>query len=161
MLFNDAWADTQRAARRTPLHDAFMSWTALDASESPLDVLDPTKNPSFQRLNEARRLVAAETERQTHTPPKFSKDSRVALLTISTPYQVHPSVATRWSGTLKGAKRLQVVMCANTGFGAVYEGRSDNVKDEEKDEEKESDDKQQRYVHFSCRIANAAKARWV
>ncbi|PWN36526.1 DHH phosphoesterase, partial [Meira miltonrushii] len=125
------------APRRTPLHDAFVSWKALDVSESPLDVLDAEKNPSFERLNEARRLVASETEKQTHTPPKFSKDSRVALLTISTPYQVHPSIATRWSGTLKGAKRLEIVMCANTGF----------------------DGQKERYVHFSCRIANAAKAR--
>lgn len=137
------------APRRTPQHDAYASWAALDASQSPLDVLDPERNPSFERLNEARRLVAIETEKQTHTPPKFSKDSRVALLTIHTPYQVHPSIATRWSGTLKGAKRLEVVMCANTGFGAFCE----EVKGEDEGEEKP------RFVHFSCRRANAARQR--
>lgn len=152
------------APRRTPLHDAFVSWKALDVSESPLDVLDAEKNPSFERLNEARRLVASETERQTHTPPKFSKDSRVALLTISTPYQVHPSIATRWSGTLKGAKRLEIVMCANTGFGAVYEETKKEEAEEVpgeniKNEEGSDKEQKERYVHFSCRIANAAKAR--
>lgn len=156
------------APRRTPLHDAFVSWKALDVSESPLDVLDAEKNPSFERLNEARRLVASETEKQTHTPPKFSKDSRVALLTISTPFQVHPSIATRWSGTLKGAKRLEIVMCANTGFGALYDEDANTKVDEEgevvasegvKIEEGLEEKDKERYVHFSCRIANAAKAR--
>jgi len=154
------------APRRTPLHDAFVSWKALDVSQSPLDVLDAEKNPSFERLNEARRLVASETEKQTHTPPKFSKDSRVALLTISTPYQVHPSIATRWSGTLKGAKRLEVVMCANTGFGAIYDENAKTKVDEDgevvtsiKTEEKSDEVQKERYVHFSCRIANAAKVR--
>ncbi|MCO5590247.1 hypothetical protein L7F22_044216 [Adiantum nelumboides] len=154
------------APRRTPLHDAFVSWKALDVSQSPLDVLDAEKNPSFERLNEARRLVASETEKQTHTPPKFSKDSRVALLTISTPYQVHPSIATRWSGTLKGAKRLEVVMCANTGFGAIYDENAKTKVDEDgevvtsiKTEEKSDEVQKERYVHFSCRIANAAKVK--
>ena len=156
------------APRRTPLHDAFVSWKALDVSESPLDVLDAEKNPSYERLNEARRLVASETEKQTHTPPKFSKDSRVALLTISTPYQVHPSIATRWSGSLKGAKRLEIVMCANTGFGAIYDENAKTKVEEDgevvasevvKSEEGQDLDQKERYVHFSCRIANAAKAR--
>ncbi|UZJ53476.1 hypothetical protein CBS101457_002796 [Exobasidium rhododendri] len=125
------------APRRTPMHDAVASWNALDASTNPIDILSSSTNPSYHRLNEARNLVKEETEKCTHTPPKFSKDSRIALLTIHSPYQVHPSVATRWSGSLRGAKKLQVVMCANTGFGSLGE----------------------RYVHFSCRIANAAKTR--
>lgn len=61
------------APRRTPQHDAATAWEALDASENPLDVLSSTANPSYDRLQEARRLVAAETERCTHTPPKFAK----------------------------------------------------------------------------------------
>jgi hypothetical protein len=159
------------------MHDAVASWDALDASTNPIDILSSVTNPSYNRLNEARNLVKEETEKCNHTPPKFSKvsglaidarwwnlpwkrvdrdsclsqnkDSRIALLTIHSPYQVHPSVATRWSGSLRGAKRLQVVMCANTGFGALV---SPEVKGEDGEEG-------ERYVHFSCRIANAAKAR--
>lgn len=59
--------------------------------------------------------INQEIERCTHTPPKFSKDGRVALLRINSPCQVHPVIATRWSGTLKGAKSLVCVMCANPG----------------------------------------------
>jgi len=45
-------------------------------------------------------------------------------------------------------------MCANTGFGSLV----DPVK-KEKEEEEEEEEKGERYVHFSCRIANAAKSR--
>jgi hypothetical protein len=157
------------APRRTPVHDAVASWKALDASASPLDILSPETNPSFKRLNEARQLVKEETEKCTHTPPKFSKDARVALLTIHSPYQVHPSIATRWSGSLRGAKKLEIVMCANTGFGSLVRPGVKSEEDipEVKDEEEakpnikteEGEEKGERYVHFSCRIANAAKSR--
>lgn len=66
------------APRRTPQHDASASWTALSHSKSPLDILSAETNPSFDRLQEARRLVTVETERCTHTPPKFSKVSRLS-----------------------------------------------------------------------------------
>lgn len=55
------------------MHDAIVSWDALDASTNPLDILSASTNPSFDRLNEARQSVRDETERCTHTPPKFSK----------------------------------------------------------------------------------------
>ena len=91
----------------------------------------------------------------------FFQDGRVALLTIHSPYQVHPSVATRWSGTLKGAKQLLVVMCANTGFGAEIKNESDDksLSNGENVDGKDGTEMVTRYVHFSCRIANAAKAR--
>jgi hypothetical protein len=63
------------APRRTPMHDAIASWDALEASTNPLDILSFDTNPSFARLNEARRLVREETEKCTHTPPRFSKVS--------------------------------------------------------------------------------------
>ena len=54
----------------------------------------------------------AEVERCTHTAPLFSRDGRVALLRISSAYQIHPVIATRWAGHLK-ARNLQLIMCAN------------------------------------------------
>lgn len=77
--------------------------------------------------------VRRETERCTHTAPKFSEDGSIALLTISSEAQIHPVIATRWSGHLKSNK-LEIVMCANEGY---------------------LPDK----VNFSCRVAKIARAR--
>lgn len=121
------------APRRTPDFDVITAWSALLSSKSPLTILDPATNRHAARLHEARDMVALETERCTHTPPKFSKDGCVALLRITSAYQVHPSIATRWTGALK-SKNLQVVMCANDGYN-------------------------QGLVNFSCRIAQVAKKR--
>lgn len=41
--------------------------------------------------------------------PKFSKDSKVAMLRISSMAQVHPIIAMRWAGFLK-SKALEIVM---------------------------------------------------
>lgn len=121
------------APRRTPDFDVITAWSALSTSTSPLTILDPATNKHAARLYEARDAVSLETERCTHTPPKFSKDGRVALLRITSAYQVHPSIATRWTGALK-SKNLQVVMCANDGYNPGL-------------------------VNFSCRIAQVAKKR--
>lgn len=62
-------------------------------------------------------------------------------------------------------------MCANTGFGSLVNPikkednakESNGVRSEEGDEvlvkEEEGEEEGERYVHFSCRIANAAKSR--
>ncbi|GAK66939.1 single-stranded-DNA-specific exonuclease [Moesziomyces antarcticus] len=121
------------APRRTPEFDVSTAWSALLASTSPLTILDPATNEHAARLYAAREAVLLETERCTHTPPKFTKDGRIALLRITSSFQVHPSIATRWTGALKSNK-LQAVMCANDGYTDAN-------------------------VHFSCRIANAAKTR--
>jgi hypothetical protein len=71
------------------------------------------------------------------------QDGRIALLTISTPYQVHPSIATRWAGSLRGAKKLEGVFCANVGYAA----------------DPPASDGGQRPVHFSGRVAKAARDR--
>jgi hypothetical protein len=83
---------------------------------------------------------------------------------IHSPYQVHPSIATRWSGSLRGSKKLQVVMCANTGFGSLVNPvkKEDSVEalTDVKQEDEEGDEHEgERYVHFSCRIAASAKSR--
>lgn len=121
------------APRRTPDFDVTTAWAALLASTDPISILDPAVNTHAQRLYEARDAVGLETERCTHTPPKFAKDGRVALLSIKSAYQVHPSIATRWTGALK-SKHLQVVMCANTGYNPGL-------------------------TNFSCRIAQVARKR--
>ena len=49
-----------------------------------------------RRLADARQEINAEVEKQTHTPPKFSKDGKIAVLKINSKSQVHPVIATRW-----------------------------------------------------------------
>lgn len=115
------------APRRTATFDVLTAWTALLNASGPKDV---AKDP---RLNQARQEIAAEVERCTHTPPKFSKDGRVAVFRIDSEAQVHPLIATRWANHLK-SKKLDVVMVANKGH---LEGK----------------------VNFSCRIARHAKIR--
>ncbi|KAI3484977.1 hypothetical protein L1887_51870 [Cichorium endivia] len=82
------------APRRTPEFDVPTAWSALLASTSPLTILDPATNEHAARLYAAREAVLLETERCTHTPPKFTKDGRIALLRITSSFQVHPSIAT-------------------------------------------------------------------
>jgi len=53
---------------------------------------------SNRRLAEARQEINEEVERRTHTPPKFSKDGKIAVLKIESKAQVHPVIATRWVG---------------------------------------------------------------
>jgi hypothetical protein len=51
---------------------------------------------SNKRLAEARQEINLEVEKQTHTPPKFSKNGKIAVLKIDSRAQVHPVIATRW-----------------------------------------------------------------
>lgn len=115
------------APRRTAKYDVITAWSALLASKDPKDLL------SNGRLQSARVEINAEVEANTHTPPKFSADGRIAVLRINTPAQVHPVIATRWAGYLN-SKALEIVMCANSGYVPGM-------------------------VNFSCRIARCAKSR--
>ena len=45
---------------------------------------------------QARDEINIEVEKQTHTPPKFTKDGKIAVLKINSQAQVHPVIATRW-----------------------------------------------------------------
>lgn len=65
-------------------------WTALLEANDPKEIL------SNSRLVAAREEVNLEVEKKTHTPPKFSKDGKIALLKIESKAQVHPVIATRW-----------------------------------------------------------------
>lgn len=115
------------APRRTAKYNVRGAWEALLAAAGPSELM---ANPA---LREARDEIAAEIERCTHAAPKFSRDSTIALLRISSAAQVHPVIATRWAGFLKSAK-LRIVMVANDG----------HLPDK---------------VNFSCRIARCARTR--
>ncbi|KAF2183843.1 DHH phosphoesterase [Zopfia rhizophila CBS 207.26] len=123
---NDAVA-LVNAPRRTATYDVESAWYTLLSASGPESILRD------ERLIAAKFEVSRETERCTHTPPKFSADATIAVLTISSAAQVHPVIATRWSGHLKSDK-LEIVMCANEGYLPGM-------------------------VNFSCRIAKSARAR--
>lgn len=123
---NDAVA-LVNAPRRSAAYNVDDAWNAVLSASSPSSI---TKN---EKLHDASFEVRRETERCTHTPPKFSVDASIAVLTISSAAQIHPVIATRWAGHLKSSK-LEIVMCANEGY---------------------LPDK----VNFSCRIAKVARAR--
>jgi hypothetical protein len=123
---NDAVA-LVNAPRRSAAYNVQDAWDAVITATAPDSI---TNN---QILLDASFEVRRETERCTHTPPKFSVDGTIAVLTISSAAQIHPVIATRWSGHLKSNK-LEIVMCANEGYLPDL-------------------------VNFSCRVAKIARAR--
>ena len=66
------------------------AWNALLDAKQPKEIL---KN---RRLAEAGEEINLEVEKRTHTPPKFSKDGKIAVLKLNSEAQVHPVIATRW-----------------------------------------------------------------
>jgi hypothetical protein len=123
---NDAVA-LVNAPRRSAAYNVSDAWDAVLSATSAASILENEK------LKDASFEVRRETERCTHTPPKFSADGSIALLTISSEAQIHPVIATRWAGHLKSGN-LEIVMCANEGYLPDL-------------------------VNFSCRVAKVAKAR--
>ncbi|KAF2855105.1 DHH phosphoesterase [Plenodomus tracheiphilus IPT5] len=123
---NDAVA-LVNAPRRSAAYNVRDAWDAVKAAQGPKSIAEN------QKLHEASSEVRHETERCTHTAPKFSADATIAVLTISSAAQIHPVIATRWAGHLKSNK-LEIVMCANEGYLPEK-------------------------VHFSCRVAKVARGR--
>jgi nanoRNase/pAp phosphatase (c-di-AMP/oligoRNAs hydrolase) len=123
---NDA-VSLLNAPRRTEKYDVITAWEALLHSKEPKDLL------TNRRLQSARAEINEEVEANTHTPPKFTPDGRIAVLKIYSAAQVHPVIATRWAGHLN-SKALEIVMVANYGY---LEGM----------------------VNFSCRIARCARSK--
>ncbi|KAL9127786.1 MAG: hypothetical protein Q9175_007667 [Cornicularia normoerica] len=115
------------APRRTSKFDVISAWEALLAANGPKDILNNV------RLLNARAEINEEVEKQTHTPPKFSKDGKIAVLRINSEMQVHGVIATRWAGYLN-SKALEIIMVANSGYRPGF-------------------------VNFSCRIARSARSR--
>ncbi|KAI8943597.1 hypothetical protein NX059_001589 [Plenodomus lindquistii] len=123
---NDAVA-LVNAPRRSAAYNVHDAWDAVINATGPKYIAENEK------LHEASAEVRRETERCTHTAPKFSADATIAVLTVSSAAQIHPVIATRWAGHLKSNK-LEIVMCANEGY---------------------LPDK----VNFSCRVAKVARGR--
>ncbi|KAF2878479.1 hypothetical protein BDV95DRAFT_589407 [Massariosphaeria phaeospora] len=115
------------APRRSSASNVPDAWSAVLSADSPTPLL------TNQKLKAASWEVRQERERWARTAPKFSADATIAVLTISSPTQVHPLIATRWSGYLKSSK-LEIVMCANDAY---LPGK----------------------VNFSCRVAKEARVR--
>jgi hypothetical protein len=84
-LINEA-VSSLNAPRRTADFDVITAWNAFLQASKAGGALKGLKtlirNP---RLLDARAEIACEVEHCTHTPPKFSFDSRVAILQISSP----------------------------------------------------------------------------
>ncbi|KAL0945758.1 hypothetical protein HGRIS_012047 [Hohenbuehelia grisea] len=92
--------------RRTPEFNVRLAWDAILDARSPADIV---------RRNDLlviRERINAEIARCGRSPPCFSKDGRIALIRIDSAYQVHPVIATRWAGSLKG-KALEIIMVVN------------------------------------------------
>ncbi|WVF66062.1 hypothetical protein IAT40_000800 [Kwoniella sp. CBS 6097] len=99
------------APRRTAEYNVPKAWDIMLAARTPADMA----NNAFLKL--CRLDVGDETAKWARTPPKFSPDGKVAVVTVHTGFQVHPVIATRWAGTLgRKSPKLLMVMCANTGF---------------------------------------------
>jgi hypothetical protein len=123
---NDA-VSLVNAPRRTASYNVQDAWDALAPAKAPAELL------KSRHLLAARAEVNAEVERCTHTAPSFSSDGKIAVFRISSAAQIHPVIATRWSGHLQSAK-LEVVLVANEGYLPGM-------------------------VNFSCRVPRCARAR--
>lgn len=115
------------APRRTAAFNVIAAWDALSSATNPKDVL------TAPALLKARAEVNAEVERCTHAAPQFSSAGNIAVFRISSPFQVHPVIATRWAGHLQSPK-LEVILVANDGYLPGM-------------------------VNFSCRIPRCARSR--
>ncbi|GAA5941224.1 uncharacterized protein JCM15063_006407 [Sporobolomyces koalae] len=99
------------APRRTPEFNALIAWNALNACKGDLKrVMDD------RALGDAKERTSSETTKWQGAAPKFSKDGKVAVIRVDSGFQIHPVIATRWQGTLRKAKTLVAIMCANTGY---------------------------------------------
>ena len=97
------------AARRAPEDDAETALRVLQRAAGVRDIVD-LADPEVARLDGYRRAVQAEVARVARVPPRTYGDA--AVLRFSSPAQVHPLIATRWSRRLSPA----IVVAANEGF---------------------------------------------
>jgi len=118
------------APRRSPTADPSPSCNLLQLDPAPEPktlislITSSSSDEDTPTIKSARSLLrildnfrggATAQVENISVPPVFSSDGRLAVLTISSPWQIHPVVATRWAGFLK-SKKLVAVGCANTGF---------------------------------------------
>jgi single-stranded-DNA-specific exonuclease len=96
------------APRRLPDGPVRTALALLVEHDDPRDAL---RDPRAAELEEAKAAWQSELERVVRTAPRMVGDD-VALLRFSSPAQVHPLVATRWSRRLAP----RVVVAANDGY---------------------------------------------
>jgi single-stranded-DNA-specific exonuclease len=97
------------AARRAGTFRGEVALAALRAARSPGDIARGA-GEDLEALRACRAEVNGEVARCSRVAPRVL--GRVALIRFSSPAQVHPLVATRWAGRLKG----QIVVAANDGY---------------------------------------------
>ncbi|MGI5835678.1 MAG: DHH family phosphoesterase [Chloroflexota bacterium] len=97
------------AAKRSSAHDVDSAFDILQRAREPADIAQG-RIRGVERLRAYREEVNAEVARCSRTRPRFA--GRVALLSFSSPAQVHPLVAIRWAHRLPG----YIVIAANKGY---------------------------------------------
>lgn len=97
------------AARRSSRYRPELALDVLLAARDPVDIARGTV-PGVDELAACREEVNAELARVSRIPPRIVGD--VALLRFSSPAQIHPLVATRWTTRLAP----KIVIAANDGY---------------------------------------------
>ena len=97
------------AARRAARYRPQLALDVLLAAREPADIARGTV-PGVAELESCRTEVQAELARVARVPPHIAGD--VALLRFSSPAQIHPLVATRWTTRLAP----KIVIAANDGY---------------------------------------------
>ncbi|KAF3916458.1 hypothetical protein ABW21_db0209501 [Orbilia brochopaga] len=72
------------------------------------DYLLPKIRETELELKKWRKIVDAQ--------PRFSHDGKIAVITIQSPYEVHPFLAPIWARLLGDKAELTAVICANIGY---------------------------------------------
>jgi len=113
--FTAKWIDEAvslvNAARRSSAADATTPLELLLRADHPRQISSDHAGGAH-KLRAYRVEVRRELDRAARTAPRFSTDGRFALITFSSPCQIHPLVAQRWRTRL----RNQIVIAANTGY---------------------------------------------
>jgi hypothetical protein len=97
------------AARRAPHYRPQLALEVLLAAREPADIARGSV-PGVAELERCRAEVQAELARVARVPPRIAGD--VAVIRFSSPAQIHPLVATRWTTRLAP----KIVIAANDGY---------------------------------------------
>ncbi|MBA3538778.1 MAG: DHH family phosphoesterase [Deltaproteobacteria bacterium] len=97
------------AARRAAAYQPEVALAVLLAAHEPADIAR-ARVPGVERLQACRAEVTAEVNRVARIPPRIVND--VALIRFSSGAQIHPLIATRWTGRLAP----KIVLVANDGY---------------------------------------------
>ncbi|KAK6341464.1 hypothetical protein TWF696_008537 [Orbilia brochopaga] len=115
----------------TPEFDPEVSWMILSAALDALSFVESKDHhpPDMDMLTlevmieEYLSPRIRETERELRkwrllvdAQPRFSEDGKLAIITIETPYEIHPFLALVWAHLLASEVELTAVICANVGY---------------------------------------------